>query len=335
MKLERNIDLSPYNSFGVVERARLFTRVSSADDILECIPFEKEPLVLGSGTNLLFTKEQERLIIKNEVLGFEIQSESDDAVELSIGSGENWHAFVRQTVHHGWSGCENLSLIPGTVGAGPVQNIGAYGAEIKDVLRSVQAIEWATGQLVEFSKEDCAFGYRDSIFKHPDLYGRYFILAVRLRLSKSWQPLTSYGEIEKNLNEQNIQLPSLQDMHETIIRIRSNKLPDPQKLGNAGSFFKNPVIDLESKNRLQAILPDLIHYPLPNGQFKIPAGWLIDKAGWKGKKIGRVGCYEKQALVIVNHGGASGGEVWQFALTVQADLMDRFGILLEPEINIL
>lgn len=335
MEIKKNVSLKPYNTFGVKQSAQYVAIIESTSDVLDALAFDPHPFVLGSGSNILFTQDLDGLVIKNEMKGIELLSENDSHVLLKIAGGENWHQTVRYAVHHGWSGIENLSLIPGTVGAAPVQNIGAYGVEIKDVLVAVETVNLSNGTMELFEKNDCLFGYRDSIFKQEKNKGKYFISHVILQLSKSFTPNTAYGEIEKNLQEKNISNPTLMDLHETIISIRSHKLPDPALIGNAGSFFKNPVINQSTFDQLLKIKPQALHYKIGADHYKIPAGWLIDQAGWKGKRIGNVGCYEKQALVIVNHGDATGGEVWQFAQMVQKDVLEKFGITLEVEINII
>lgn len=334
MKIESHVSLKPYTTFGVDQYAARFAKISTKDDFLELIQNEHHPVILGGGSNVLLTKDIDTLVIKNEIKGFRLLVATDKHVWVKIHGGENWHESVVKAIQSGWAGIENLSLIPGTVGAAPIQNIGAYGVEIKDVLVEVEVIELITGKVLTITNESCQFGYRDSIFKKNAFKNRYFVLSIILKLSKEGKPNTSYGEIEKNLLEKGILHPTIKDLHETVIHIRTNKLPDPSVIGNAGSFFKNPVVDLNVYERLKSNYSNGPAYKINDHSYKIPAGWLIDQCGWKGKKIGNVGCYEKQALVIVNHGGASGSEIWNFAQLVQKDVMDKFGIEIEPEINV-
>lgn len=334
MKIESRVSLKPYNTFGVDQYASTFAIITSKENVLDLIQKDPHPVILGGGSNVLLTKDIDVLVIKNEIKGFRILVATDDYIWVRIQGGENWHESVASVVHAGWAGIENLSLIPGTVGAAPIQNIGAYGVEIKDVLAEVEVIELSTGKVFSISNESCEFGYRDSIFKQAAYKNKYFVLSIVLKLSKNGKPNTSYGEIEKNLREKGITDPTIKDLHETVIDIRTNKLPDPKIIGNAGSFFKNPVVDQNTFETIKSKYPNGPSYKLGDHAYKIPAGWLIDQCGWKGKRIGKVGCYEKQALVIVNHGGATGAEIWSFAQLLQKDVMDKFGIEIEAEINV-
>ncbi len=266
-----------------------------------------ERLILGGGSNMLFTKDVDGLVIKNNLLGKKVIDENNDTVTVEIASGENWHEVVLWATENSWSGIENLALIPGSVGATPVQNIGAYGVEIKETLQSVGVVDMMTGAITEFSASDCRFGYRDSIFKH-EVKGKYFITKVILQLSKKHTPRTDYGAIANQLSEMKVDEPKLQDVQEAVIAIRQSKLPDPKQIGNAGSFFKNPVVTKDEFQRLEQGFPDIPNYPQEDA-VKIPAGWLIEQCGWKGKRVGNTGVHEKQALVLVNYGNATGQEI--------------------------
>ena len=334
MIIQSNYSLKHCNTFGVDQYAAAFGIIQSLDDLNQIRESDQPVLILGGGSNILLTKDIDALILKNELKGKSIVYEDDQDVFIQLKSGENWHECVTWAVEQGWGGIENLSLIPGTVGAAPIQNIGAYGAEIKDVLIELNAYDFDSKSEISFNHLKCMFGYRDSIFKNIKNKGKYFITSVLLKLSKHPIPNTKYADIERKLAEKNILHPTIKDVHEAVIEVRQYKLPDPAVIGNAGSFFKNPIITLHQYDQLKKINPDAAHYPVDSNHVKIPAGWLIDQAGWKGKSIGHVGCYEKQALVIINNGGASGDEIWKFAQGVQEDVMNKYGILIEPEINI-
>ncbi len=334
MIVHKNFSLRRFNTFGVEQIAREFIFLKKHSDILDAIQIEGQPWILGGGSNVLLTSDLDTLVLKNELYGRSILKEDDHDICIQFQSGENWHEVVRWTVQQGWGGIENLSLIPGTIGAAPIQNIGAYGVELKDVMISLQAINLTTGKLEEFSNEDCQFGYRDSIFKQVRNQGKYFIQSITLQLSKHPILNTQYADIEKKLEQKNITAPTIQDIHELVIEVRQQKLPEPSKLGNAGSFFKNPIISKALYEQLKSFKPTIPGYVVDDHLIKVPAGWLIDQAGWKGKREGQVGCYERQALVIVNHGGATGTAIWQFAQKVQQDVFEKIGIFIEPEINV-
>ncbi|MEN7548643.1 UDP-N-acetylmuramate dehydrogenase [Rapidithrix thailandica] len=338
MELRQNISLTAYNTFGVEASTHFFVRIASTEDAKEMVASgtlaQRPYVVLGGGSNILFTKDFEGLVIKNEIEGIELIREEHDWVYVRAGGGENWHRFVLYCVEKGWQGIENLSLIPGTVGAAPIQNIGAYGVELKDVFDHLEALDLSTGELHTFHKEQCEFGYRDSIFKRT-FKGKYLVTSVALRLRKKPQLNTSYGAIEKTLQEKGIRNPTLRDVSNAVIAIRQSKLPDPKEIGNCGSFFKNPIIPKEALLPIQQLFPNIPYYPVEDGQVKVPAGWLIEQCGWKGKKVGKVGTYAQQALVLVNLGGAKGEEAWQLAQKIQKSVQDKFGILIEPEVNIL
>lgn len=334
MKILENHSLASLNTFGVEQKARYFATAQNTQEFLALVRQYENPRILGGGSNILITRDLDGLVIKNEIKGISIIGEDDRYARIRVCGGENWHEFVKWAVAKGWGGIENLSLIPGTLGAAPIQNIGAYGVEIKDVLQVVEALDRTTGSIVHFQNAECRFGYRHSLFKEPAQRDRYFILSATLQLDKQPQVNTRYADVERKLQELKIEHPNIRDVHRAVIEIRQKKLPDPARLGNAGSFFKNPVLTEEQYRQLQSVKPDAPHYPFTHTFVKVPAGWLIDQAGWKGKQMGRVGCYEKQALVLVNLGGASGAEIWDFAQKVREDVQEKFGILLEPEINI-
>jgi UDP-N-acetylmuramate dehydrogenase len=290
-------------------------------------------MILGGGSNVLFSEDYNGLVIKNEIIGIELHKEDEKHVWLEVQSGTNWHDLVLYCVERDWGGIENLSLIPGTVGAAPMQNIGAYGVEFESVFVQLEAIDLRSGNGFIFHKADCRFGYRDSIFKQ-EAKGKYFICSVMLKLDKEPVINTSYGDIQKILDAKNINHPYIQDVSDAVIEIRSSKLPDPKVIGNAGSFFKNPEVKTAVLKTIQKEYPDCPHYKLPHEKVKIPAAWLIEQCGWKGKVVGETGNHAKQALVIVNYGNATGKEIWDHAMHVQKSVHEKFGIKLEPEVNL-
>ncbi len=336
MRLRENADLLPFNTFGIPARAAQLAEIDSADALRQALRTGRQPLlVLGGGSNILFTRDWPGLVLHNRILGKSIVRRFARRVWVCAGAGEVWHELVRWAVEQGLGGIENLSLIPGSVGAAPVQNIGAYGVELKDVFVSLEAVELSTGKLRRFSKKDCRFGYRDSIFKQAEK-NRYCITSVTLSLTTTGHRInTGYGDIARTLEAMNISQPGIADVSAAVVRIRSSKLPDPAQIGNCGSFFKNPELDAGALARIREQYPAVPHYPLPGGQVKIPAGWLIEQCGWKGKRVGNTGCYDKQALVLVNHGGATGSEVRALALAIIESVQQKFGVALEPEVNIL
>ncbi|MCB0550828.1 MAG: UDP-N-acetylmuramate dehydrogenase [Phaeodactylibacter sp.] len=337
MDIRENVSLKTYNTFGVDARARYFVEVHSTEELQEVVrqwPGER-PFILGGGSNLLLTGEINRLVIRNCITGMAITGKSDDKAWVSAGGGENWHRFVLWCLEQGLGGIENLSLIPGTAGAAPIQNIGAYGRELKEVFHRLEAVELSTGALHSFGREACRFGYRDSIFKR-ELKGLYGITRVTLELSTANHQIdTSYGAIRQTLEEQGISAPTIQDVSRAVIAIRSAKLPDPSVLGNSGSFFKNPEVSTSQLQRLKTQHPEIPHYPVNAHVAKIPAGWLIEQAGWKGQRVGDAGCYEKQALVLVNYGRASGRDIYELAERIQQSVEEKFGIRLEMEVNVI
>jgi len=290
-------------------------------------------LILGGGSNMLFTKDFEGLVVHNKIKGIELVEENEKTVLIRVGGGEIWHELVLWCIEQGYAGIENLSLIPGSVGAAPIQNIGAYGVELKDVFERLDAFNLSTAVLETFHLDDCAFGYRDSVFK-KEAKGRYFITRVFLRLSKQADFNISYGAIQQVLQKSQTPL-SIRSISDAVIQIRSQKLPDPKKTGNAGSFFKNPIVDNVTVKLLQKVYPSVPAYPVDENNSKLAAGWLIDQIGWKGHRKGDAGIHKKQALVLVNYGNATGQEIWNLAKEVQDSVQEKFGILLEPEVNIL
>jgi len=339
IKVEENVSLKPYNTFGIGVNAKYLCRVTSVDqlvDLLQSPVFKQEQhYILGSGSNVLFTGDFDGLIIKDELKGIETVQENDSQITVKVSAGENWHEFVMHSVLNDWGGVENLSLIPGTVGAAPMQNIGAYGIEIKNLIENVDAVELSTGILKTFSNEQCAFGYRKSVFK-KELAKKYFISSVTLSLSKKNHQLnTTYGAIQETLKEMKVTLPTIQTVSNAVINIRKSKLPDPIVIGNAGSFFKNPTIALEQYKELQKSNATIPGYPTDNQSIKVPAGWLIEQCGWKGKRINNVGVHPQQALVLVNYGNGNGDEILSLSKKIQADVLEKFHIALTPEVNIL
>ena len=342
MIVEQNVPLQPHNSFGIVAKARALARVRGEADVQQLLndaTYGSMPkFVLGGGSNIVLTGDVRPLVLKVEVMGRRLLEEGPKAVLLEAGAGENWHDFVAWTLDQGYAGLENLALIPGTVGASPVQNVGAYGVELQDRFDSLDAIDLVTGKTFTLNAAQCAFGYRDSVFKHVaategnfGLGGRALILRVRLRLPKPWKPVLGYVDLERKMHDSGIHQPSARQIYDWVCAVRTAKLPDPRVIGNAGSFFKNPTVTPEQCQDIIAREPNIVHYPLPDGTVKLAAGWLIDACGWKGKSVGNAGVYERQALVLVNRGGATGGEVVTLARAIQTSVYERFGIRLEPE----
>lgn len=335
--LIHDADLAPLNSFRLPARADSLLRLATVEQLQALIQvpgWAQQPrLVLGGGSNIVLTGDFPGLVLKVEIVGrrlvAETEAEDGGAWIVEAGAGENWHDFVRWTLAQGWAGLENLSLIPGTVGAAPIQNIGAYGVEMMERFDSLDAVDLVTGEMRGFSSADCAFAYRDSVFKHQP--GRWLVTHVRFRLPRRWRPVTGYADVAAELASRRIAEPSALDVSDAVIAIRRRKLPDPAEIGNAGSFFKNPVVDAAVWAQLAAHHPAMPHYAQPDGSIKLAAGWLIDQAGWKGRDLGPVGCYERQALVLVNRGGASGADVEHIAAAIRADVEARFGVRLEPE----
>jgi UDP-N-acetylmuramate dehydrogenase len=335
--IQSNVNLLAYNTFSIGVNAKYFARFENVDalrSILKNNP-DEELLILGGGSNILFTKDFNGIVIKNEIKGFRIIEENENYVVVESGAGENWHQFVLRCIDHNFGGLENLSLIPGSVGASPMQNIGAYGVEIKDVFEKLQAYHIPTGEVHEFKHSDCEFGYRESIFKRR-LKGQYVILTVSFKLSKKSTINSSYGAIESELEKMGISSPTIRDISNAVIAIRTSKLPDPKIIGNAGSFFKNPVVPKALLLEIQKTFPDVPFYANENSEtVKLPAGWLIEKAGWKGKTFENFGVHKMQALVLVNYGSAKGSEILELSAQIIKDITDKFGVTLEREVNIL
>ena len=333
--IQTNKNLKEYNTFGISVKAEMFAVFSSIEELKQILSFrnDKKLLVLGGGSNLLLTKDFEGLVIKNEIKRFEVIEESASEVIVESGAGENWHEFVLNCIDKGFGGIENLSLIPGSVGASPMQNIGAYGVEIKDVFESLSAFHIASGEIHYFDKTKCEFGYRESIFKNK-VKGEYIILTVTFRLTKNPTINSSYGAINEQLKVMGIENPTIQELSAAVIAIRQSKLPDPKIIGNAGSFFKNPTVEIALLEQIQKNYPDIPNYPALNGK-KLAAGWLIEKAGWKGRTLGNYGVHKLQALVLVNYGNCTGQEIFDLSSQIIQDVFEKFGVLLEREVNIL
>lgn len=342
INLEENVSLKPYNTFGIEAQTRYLVEVKTRQDLEDALcwfieEFEdlRDLLVLGGGSNVLFTNDWGGLVLVINLTGCEIVSENEDHVIVRGQAGEHWDAFVAWTVENNWGGLENLSLIPGNVGTSPIQNIGAYGVELKDVFVSLEAFNLETNRVETFDLADCQFGYRDSVFKN--IYkGKYVILSVDFKLDKTPVLKLNYGAIKSELKTLEVHNPSVSDVRKAVINIRQSKLPDPKILGSAGSFFKNPVINIADHPYLFKKFPEMPYYEMEEGKYyKIPAGWLIEQCGFKGKNYGNYGVHEKQALVLVNYGGATGEEIWNLAQSIQARVKDKFGVELNPEVNIL
>jgi len=337
LQIHENISLKPYNSFGIDVKASYFAEILEEADLVELFQGElvksQQLLVIGGGSNVLFTQDYEGLVVKISIKGIEAEI-IDQLVLVTAGAGEVWNDFVNYCVNHGFAGVENLSLIPGTVGASPIQNIGAYGVELKDVFESCKAFEIKTGQIKTFTYADCQFGYRESIFKGA-LKGQYIITSVTFRLSSEAKINTSYGAIEAELLNRGVENPGIADVSAAVSHIRVSKLPDPSTIGNAGSFFKNPVIEKHEFADVVAKHPDVVHYSTVDDKIKLAAGWLIEQCGWKGKVVGQTGTWKNQALVLVNHGHATGTEVYHFSEQIIDSVKSTFGVTLEREVNIL
>ena len=336
--LSRHTNLKPFNTFGIEALCSFFAEINSVDDFLKLIKedvyLSNKRLVIGGGSNILLTKNFEGLVIKNNLHGIEIISEQGDEVQVKAMAGENWHGFVMWCIDHGFGGLENLSLIPGCVGAIPMQNIGAYGVEIKEVFKELEAYDMNTGEKRVFTKEECHFGYRESVFKH-ECKDKYLIASVTYILNKKPKLNISYGAISSELEASGIKDPSIRDVSNAVIRIRQSKLPDPAVTGNAGSFFKNPEVSAEKHAELKSKFPKLVSYPLDNGNFKLAAGWLIEDCGLKGYRHNGAAVHDKQALVLVNKDHCTGKDVYDLSSYVLQKVIDKFGVTLEREVNII
>jgi UDP-N-acetylmuramate dehydrogenase len=338
MNLQENISLKPYNSFGIDAMAKAFAAFSSVEELKEGlsdpIAVNDSPLILGGGSNVLFTRDFNGLILKNELKGIEVAGEDEAHVYIKAAAGENWHRFVMFCVENNYAGLENLSLIPGNVGASPMQNIGAYGVEIKDVFEELEAFHIKEKTIKKFTATECEFGYRESVFK-TKFRGRFVILSVTYRLNKKPLFNTSYGAIGQELEKMSVQELSIRAISQAVINIRSSKLPDPKVTGNAGSFFKNPTLPKQELQRLQDIDPGIPFYNVDDAHIKIPAGWLIEQLGWKGYRKGDAGCHAKQALVLVNYGNAKGKDIYDLSEEILQSVRKKFNIELEREVNII
>jgi UDP-N-acetylmuramate dehydrogenase len=334
LAIEKGVNLRTLNAFGLPALADTLVRIDSEATLRRVIDHPQlgraRKFVLGGGSNIVFTRDPPDAVLKVEVRGLRLAEERADAWIVEAGAGENWHDTVAWTLEHGFPGLENLALIPGTVGAAPVQNIGAYGVELRQRFEALDAVDLVTGRTVTLGLDACYFGYRDSVFKHA-LAGKSVITRVRFRLPRPWQPVLGYLELERKVQETGNAHPDARTVFDWVCAIRRAKLPDPAVIGNVGSFFKNPVVSVEQCRDIIGRDPEVVHYPLPDGSVKLAAGWLIDACGWKGKSIGRAGVYDKHSLVLVNRGGASGAEVVTLARAIQESVYGRFGIRLEPE----
>lgn len=338
MNIIENYPLLKLNTFGVDVKAKYFTSINTINELIEVTKTnvfkDLELLILGGGSNILFTKDFDGLVILNNIKGKEIIDQNQQSIFLKIGAGENWHELVMYCVDNGWGGIENLSLIPGNTGTAPMQNIGAYGVEIKETFIELEALEISSGKIVKFNNSDCEFGYRESVFKNK-MKNQYIILNITLELKKNPVLNINYGDVKAILESQNIKNPAIKEVSNAIISIRQSKLPDPKKIGNSGSFFKNPIVSLNQLELIKKKYPNVVNYEINENEFKIAAGWLIERAGWKGKKFNNYGVHEKQALVLVNYGLANGMEIFELSEKIILDIKDKFGITLEREVNII
>jgi UDP-N-acetylmuramate dehydrogenase len=339
MQIQQNIPLKPYNTFGIGVSSRYFSTFKTIDDLSELISFsaaqKNAPLfILGGGSNILFTHDYDGIIIKNELKGIELVNEDLTHYYVRSAGGENWHRFVLHCIKNNYAGVENLSLIPGNVGASPMQNIGAYGVEIKDVFHKLEAYHIEDQKQVTFTLEECKFGYRDSVFKGK-YKGQFVITSVTFKLNKTPEYQTSYGAIQQELEQMGVTELSIGAISQAVINIRQSKLPDPAVIGNAGSFFKNPTIPAAQFEALKTMYPAVVGYPSSDDKVKVAAGWLIEQCGWKGFRRGDAGCHEKQALVLVNYGNADGIDIYSLSTEIMHSVENKFGLLLEREVNII
>jgi UDP-N-acetylmuramate dehydrogenase len=334
--IKQHQDLKAFNTFGISAFADEFTTFASIEELRNVVAENKEKqlLILGGGSNILLTKDVHALVLRNEIKGIDVISEDENHAYVKAGAGEVWHEFVLKCIDLNLGGIENMSLIPGSVGASPMQNIGAYGVEIKDIFHSLEAFHLASGEIHIFDLDQCEFGYRESVFKRK-LKGQYVIVSVTFRLNKKHSINKAYGAIETELKSRGIDNPSIRDISDAVIAIRRSKLPDPAKIGNAGSFFKNPVVDLSVLEKIKIDYPDVPNYPAEVGKCKLAAGWLIEKAGWKGYTEGSFGVHKLQALVLVNYGGSTGDQIFELSGRIIKDIEEKFGVTLEREVNIL
>ena len=337
INFQTGTSLQPFNTFGIEAAAAAFYEFQTVEDLIAALAQrekEQELLILGGGSNVLLTRDFPGLVLRNGLKGIEVLEEDSDHIWVKSMAGENWHSFVMHSIAQGWAGIENMSLIPGTMGAAPMQNIGAYGVEIKQVFESLEAIEISSGELHRFDNAACEFGYRESIFKKA-AKGRYVIVSVTLKLNKTPEFNTSYGAIQDTLKEMGVEELSLKAVSDAVIKIRQSKLPDPAEIGNAGSFFKNPSIDKLDYEGLRVEFHSIPGYKQPEDKVKVPAAWLIDQAGWKGKTFGKIGVHKNQPLVLVNYGGGQGADIRDLAMKVRESVVQKFGVELTPEVNII
>lgn len=337
MQIQRQFSLKSYNTFGIDAKARAFVAVNSVDELRQILQEQEaeKKFILGGGSNMLLTKDMDALVIHVDLKGKKIVQENDDFVWIECQAGENWHEFVLWTLEQNFGGLENMSLIPGNVGTTPVQNIGAYGSEIKDTMTQCEAMKIADGSLHTFSNADCHFGYRESIFKQ-EAKDQYIITSVTFKLTKRNHNIkTGYGDIQAELAKQGISEPTIQDVSRAVIAIRQSKLPDPKELGNSGSFFKNPVISKVEFDEVQKKFPEVKFFPVSETEVKVPAGWLIEQSGFKGMRVGDAGVHKNQALVLVNYGNATGAEILALSQNIQNTVREKFGISIEAEVNVI
>jgi UDP-N-acetylmuramate dehydrogenase len=335
MNIIQNQSLKKYNTFGIDAKAKEFVAVNSISTLIEAIASTKDLFILGGGSNMLLTQDIQKLVVHVNLKGIELIDENEDFVIVRAQAGENWHEFVLWCIDQNFGGIENLSLIPGNVGTTVIQNIGAYGVEIKDTMFSCEALNRSTLEIETFTNVQCQFDYRESVFKN-ELKEQYIITAVSFKLSKKNHAVsTNYGAIEAKLLKKNIQNPTLKEVSNAVIAIRQSKLPDPKELGNSGSFFKNPIISKTDYEKAKAVHPEMPHYVVSENSVKVPAGWLIEQAGFKGKRFGDAGVHKNQALVLVNYGTATGAEIVALSKNIQQTILDQFGIAIEAEVNII
>lgn len=337
MHIQKNISLKPYNTFGIDVIAKQFVSVNNIEELITVLKNNKSQhkFILGGGSNMLLTKNMEALVIHVNIKGKSLIFEDENYVQIKANAGENWHDFVLWCLDQNYGGIENLSLIPGNLGSAPIQNIGAYGVELKDVIVSCEVVDLTDFSLKILTKNDCQFDYRNSIFKQKEK-GKYIITSVTLKLTKSNHQLhTSYGAISQELEKNDIEIPTIKDISNAVIAIRKSKLPDPTEIGNSGSFFKNPIIKKSQYDQLKKLFPEMPCYPVSDLEVKVPAGWLIEKVGFKGKTLGNYGVHKKQALVLVNYGGANGNDILSLAKLIQKTISRIFNISIETEVNIL
>ncbi|MGL5276135.1 UDP-N-acetylmuramate dehydrogenase [Myroides sp.] len=336
MNIHENVSLKPYNTFGLDVNAKYFIEIKQLNDLKEIVKANKSDklFILGGGSNMLLTKDINKIVVKLDLQGISVLEETNDYVLVEAQAGENWHEFVLWCIEHNYGGVENLSLIPGNVGTTPIQNIGAYGVEIKDVMHSCKALDMKTLEIVEFTNAQCQFGYRESVFKN-ELKDKYIIISTSFKLTKQNHVLkVDYGAIKGQLEEKNITEPSIKDISDAVIEIRESKLPNPKEIGNSGSFFKNPIVDKATFLRLQNAYPKMPFYTVSDEEVKIPAGWLIETSGFKGYRLGDAGVHEKQALVLVNYGKAEGSQIKKLSETIQREVYNLFGVSIQAEVNI-